>query len=77
MLKVVEQKSGNLTVLQMTVNKNRKSRQRGNLVFFVDGKIALETGATVETWRAASLQHPPSELKTGKHTALLILTSYT
>jgi hypothetical protein len=36
------------------------------LCFFVDGKIALETGATVETWRAASLQHPPSELKTGK-----------
>jgi hypothetical protein len=37
MLKVVEQKLGksyNLTVLQMTVNKNRKSRQRGNLVFF-------------------------------------------
>ena len=39
--------------------------------------VYMGTGPTVETWRAASLQHPPSELKTGKHTALFMLTSYT
>jgi hypothetical protein len=55
-----------------------------SVLVFVDAKFlpmylmcTMGTGPTVETWRAASLQHPPSELKTGKHTALFMLTSYT